>query len=387
MPPLLASVGSFDLAHSTGTDLTVRELLALGADDAALADRTLGYGAPAGDAGLRRLIGARCGVPAGRVLVTAGTAFGLFLLADALCRPGDAAVVLTPCFAPARETLAARGVAVRAVRLRFDDGYRLDVDAVAAALSPEVWLVSLASPQNPSGVAIPPAAIDALLAEMRARAPHAMLFIDESYREATFGDAEAAPSFAARDPRIITAGALSKAHGLPGLRVGWLTLPDAGVMERLLRAKAAALISGSVLDEALAAAVLAQDAPLLAARAAALGRSLRVMAEWAEEAAGLVAWIRPDAGALCCLRLRRDRFDADAVCRFWDALQAHGVRLAPGRWFGASDRVFRLGFGWLPPARLAAGLDRLRTVLERCADGAERTAPPAISTVESRRLA
>jgi DNA-binding transcriptional MocR family regulator len=77
-----------------------------------------------------------------------------------------------------------------------------------------------------------------------------------------------------------------------------------------------------------------------------------------------VEWIRPDGGALCCLRLRADRFDTAAVSRFWDSLPRHELQLASGSWFGESARIFRLGFGYLPPGRLGPALSALSTVLD-----------------------
>jgi aspartate/methionine/tyrosine aminotransferase len=67
-----------------------------------------------------------------------------------------------------------------------------DLDALAASLSSKTKLVSLASPQNPSGVRTSRAIIEQILVLLESRAPQAVLFIDETYREATYGN-EAAP--------------------------------------------------------------------------------------------------------------------------------------------------------------------------------------------------
>lgn len=77
-----------------------------------------------------------------------------------------------------------------------------------------------------------------------------------------------------------------------------------------------------------------------------------------------IEWVRPDAGALCCVRLRTDAFGEAAVSRFWESLPEHDLQLASGTWFGESDRVFRLGFGYLPPQKLTAALTALATVLD-----------------------
>ena len=61
------------------------------------------------------------------------------------------------------------------------------------------------------------------------------------------------------------------------------------------------------------------------------------------------------------------RFDDAAVSRFWELLPRHELQLASGAWFGESERVFRLGFGYLPPDRLAPALSALSTVLDAAA--------------------
>jgi DNA-binding transcriptional MocR family regulator len=124
------------------------------------------------------------------------------------------------------------------------------------------------------------------------------------------------------------------------------------------------VISGSVLDEALAAALLRHRDRVLGPRRRLLAEGLVELAAWCEAERQRVEWIRPDAGALCCLRLRADKFDTAAVSRFWNLLPRHDVQLASGAWFGESDRVFRLGFGYLPPGRLSPALSALSTVLD-----------------------
>ncbi len=353
----------FNLAESTSQDLTVGDVLDLAGLES-LRGLKLGYGRSAGSVELREAIAQACKVPAEHIVTTQGTALGLFLLAFETCRPGDEAVLVTPCFPPSRDCLLGAGVTVRDVQLKFEDAYRLDLDALAACLSPKTKLVSLASPQNPSGVCTPRATVEKILALLEARAPQAILFLDETYREATYGDEAVPDSFAAMHPRIVTGASVSKALGAPGLRTGWLTVSDADLRSRLVVAKMNTVISGSVLDEALATALLRKRETVLAPRRRLLATSLAELAAWCDAEGRRIEWIRPDGGALCCLRLRADAFDDATVARFWGLLPLHELQLASGAWFGESDRVLRLGFGYLPPGRLGLALSELSTVLD-----------------------
>ncbi|TKC87680.1 pyridoxal phosphate-dependent aminotransferase [Trinickia terrae] len=356
----------FNLAESTSQDLTVGEILDLDGLEG-IRDLKLGYGRSAGAVALREAIADACNVPAEQIITTQGTALGLFLLALEVCRPGDEAVLATPCFPPSRDCLLGAGVSVREVKLSFENGYRLDLDRIEASLSSKTKLVSLATPQNPSGVQTSRADIEKLLVLMKRHSPEAILFIDETYREAAYGDGAVAGSFAGLDSHIVTGASVSKALGAPGLRTGWLTVEDAGLRSRLTIAKMNIVISGSVLDETLATALLRNRESVLAPRRRLLARALDELANWCEGEHKRIEWVRPDAGALCCLRLRSDAFDDVAVSRFWNLLPGHDLQLASGTWFGESDCVFRLGFGYLPPARLGPALSALSAALDAAA--------------------
>ena len=353
----------FNLAESTSQDLTLGELLDLAGLES-IRNLKLGYGTSAGSIELRIEIAKVCNVPVDQIITTQGTALGLFLLAFEVCRPGDEAVLATPCFPPSRDCLIGAGVKVHEVKLSFDNGYQLDLEQIAAALSPKTRMVSLASPQNPSGVRASRAVIEKLLALLESRAPETVLFIDETYREAVYGEEVTADSFAGLHPRIVTGASVSKALGAPGLRTGWLTVADADLRSRLVVAKMNTVISCSVLDEALTAALLRHRDGVLASRRRLLARELDELVAWCESEHERIEWIRPEAGALCCLRLRSDVFDDAAVSRFWNLLPHLDLQLASGVWFGESNRVFRLGFGYLPPERLGPALSALSSALD-----------------------
>ncbi len=353
----------FNLAESTSQDLTLGDLIDLVGIES-LRGVTLGYGSSAGSRALRDEISRSCGVPAEQVITTQGTALGLFLLAYEVCRPGDEAVLATPCFPPSRDCLLGSGAQVHEVKLSFESGYRLDPGRIGASLSPKTRLVSVATPQNPSGVSASRASIEELLELIDAVCPEAVLFVDETYREATYGDAAAAESVAGLHPRVVTGASVSKALGAPGLRTGWLTVPDAELRTRIAVARMNIVISGSVLDEVLATVLLRNKEAVLEPRRVVLAGALQQLVAWCEGERDRIDWVRPDAGALCCLRLRVDAFDEAAVARFWGGLPSHDVQLAPGTWFGEEPRVFRLGFGYLPPDRFGPALAALSAALD-----------------------
>ncbi|HEV3288452.1 MAG TPA: pyridoxal phosphate-dependent aminotransferase, partial [Streptosporangiaceae bacterium] len=237
------------LGESMACDLTVADLLGPGGP-ASLAEVNLGYGTSAGDPALRALLAARLGIPDDQVLITAGAAGALFLI-GLLCGDGEI-LVGRPCFPPAFDALRGLGAPVVTVQSRFGDGYRIDLGAFAARLSPRTQLAVFASPQNPAGVTITEGEVEQMLAAMSRTCPDALLLIDETFREATYGDTPPAASFAGASPRLLTCASLSKAYGVPGLRVGWLTVPDRGLYEQLRLAKFNSSVACGTIDEFLA---------------------------------------------------------------------------------------------------------------------------------------
>ena len=195
------------LGESMAHDLTVAGLL--GPDGmAGLAEVKLGYGTSAGEPALRAQVAARLGIPDSQVLITAGAAGALFLT-GLLCGDGEI-LVGRPCFPPTFDALRGLGAPVVTVHSRFDDGYRIDLDAFASNLSPRTQLVMFASPQNPAGVSITADEVEQMLAAMSRTCPEALLLIDETFREATYGDAPPAASFAGMSPRAASSNAGSR---------------------------------------------------------------------------------------------------------------------------------------------------------------------------------
>src|SRR5262245_42051561 len=125
------------------------------------------------------------------------------------------------------------------------------------------------------------------------------------------------------------------------------------------------VIANSAIDEMLGLRVLTQADAIIGTRRKHLGEGLARTAAWVAHNAAVVEWIKPDAGALCCVRLRSDEFDRASVARFHAALAALEARVGDGRWFGEEPRVFRLGFGLLSIPELEHALGALGTALQQ----------------------
>ena len=350
----------YNLGESIGPNLTVADLF--GPQRLAdLGSVQLGYGTSAGEPALRALVAARHGIPADQVLIAPGAAAALFLLGLLF---GDGEILIgQPCYPPMLEALHGIGAKVVTVRSRFEDGYRIDLDAFAAKLSPRTQLAMFASPQNPSAVTITDSEVERMLGAMSRACPEALLLIDETYREATYGETPPAASFAGRSPRLLTCASLSKAYGVPGLRIGWLTVPDPALYEQLRLAKFNSSLCCGTLDEFLAAELLSRADDVLALRAAFMDDARSMIERWIKAHTGRLRWLPPQAGAFCCLQLDPGTFGPADIDRFHTDLRQRRTLVAPGPWFGDSAHILRLGLAYEPPDKLAHGLDVISAAL------------------------
>jgi aspartate/methionine/tyrosine aminotransferase len=340
-----------NLSESSVADRRLRDLgLSLDLDDLLLC-----YGDHLGDPLLREAVAAQGDrLSAGDVLVTPGAAAALFCVATALLEPGDHAVVLRTNYATNLETPRVIGADLDIVDLRAEDGWALDPELLASRLRPgRTKLISVTCPHNPTGAVLAEAGLRRL-AEL-AEASGAVLLVDETYRDLTH--AGPLPMAATMSARAISVGSMSKAYGLPGLRIGWAVTTSPELRALLLAAKEQMIICGATLDERIAGEVLASRDRILPPILAEVRGRLGVVQEWLD-AQDIFEWVPPRGGAVGLARFRPGV--AVDTGKFYDRLLAeHGTYVGPGRWFEVSDRYFRIGYGWPAPDELRAGLSAL----------------------------
>lgn len=307
---------------------------------------------------LRETIAQRAGggLGADDVLLAAGAASALFIVAVTLLNPGDHMIVVRPNYATNIETPRILRCEVDCLDLSFEQGFQLDIDRLAGLIRPTTRLISLTTPHNPTGVSMSADAVRAVI-RLAERAGAHVLF-DETYRDMSF--VEKAPVAAGLSDRAISVAFLSKSYGIPGIRLGWILARDPQLMHRFLCAKEQIGICGSVVDEAIGFAAYAGAEAWLAQSGAFLRRAFATVADWV---AGepLIEWVAPDGGCVCFPRIRADAGIDTAA--FYRSLNDKGAYVGPGHWFEQSDRYFRLGYGWPTPEELAGGLAAISGVL------------------------
>lgn len=342
----------YNLSESSVTD---RKLSDLGL---AVPDLTLLYGEHRGRERLRALIAAQGrGLAQDDVLITTGAAGALFIIATALLGAHDHLVVVRPNYATNIETPRAIGCATTYVELNFEEGFRIDLDKVAAAFTPATKILSVTCPHNPTGVMCSEAELRAL-AELAQR-NGAYLLVDETYRDLSLDGA--LPPAASLGANVIGVASLSKAYGVPGIRLGWIATTDKKLQEIFLAAKEQISICGSVIDEWVGEQIMENRTAILEPVLAEMRRRRQLVAAWiaGEE---LLEWVPPAGGVVCFPRMRAaPAGGTDAFYR--RLLDVHGAYVGPGHWFEMPDNYFRLGYGWPTAAELEAGLGAISAAL------------------------
>jgi aspartate/methionine/tyrosine aminotransferase len=315
------------------------------------------YGDHRGHPGLRALLAAEGHCAVEQVLLTPGAAGALFIVSTSLLAPGDHLVVLRPNYATNIETPRAIGCDISFVDLTFERGWRYDANDIAAAMTPKTRLVSITNPHNPTGTVLGQEALHQIIALVEARG--AYLLVDETYRDLS---TEASRPFAtALSERVISVASLSKAYGLPGLRMGWLMTRDRALNERFLAAKEQIFICGAVLDEEIAFRVYRRRGEELPRIAVEVERGRRVVRDWIAGERRM-EWIEPKGGVVAFPRIRRDA--GVDVPRFYAFLTGERKTwVGPGHWFEQDDRYMRIGYGWPTPRELGDGLRNISDAL------------------------
>ena len=323
-----------------------------------LPDLTLLYGKHRGSREMRELIAAESKtLQPDDVLITAGAAGALFIIATALLDRGDHLLVVRPNYATNIETPRAIGCDIGFHDLTLEDGFALDLDRLANAITPRTKLISVTCPHNPTGVVFGLETLEALIALAERRG--CRLLVDETYRDLAY--APPLPVAASLSPAAISVSSLSKAYGVPGVRMGWLITRDPVLQETFLAAKEQISICGSAIDEWVGLQVMRRKAEMLAQTLPEMRRRLALVSDWIA-AEPLLEWVPPAGGVVCFPRMKSD--PPGGLAAFYKRLlKTHGAYVGPGHWFEMSDRHFRLGYGWPTAEELEGGLKAISAAL------------------------
>ncbi len=304
-----------------------------------------------GDPSLRAAVAAHASVAPERVFVSAGSSLANFLVYLTEARGAHVAVE-----APGYEALTALPKAVSADVSTFmrDESreWRIDPTSLRASLRPDTRLIVVTDLHNPTGARLH--ADDLALLIREAERIDAAVLVDEVYLEL---DLEPRLTAARSNPRVIVTSSLTKAHGLGGLRIGWI-LADPARIERFSAWNDLVCPAHPVPSIAIAKAYLPRAVEFLARTKAMIRERVEQVDRWVKSRPD-ISWVRPVGGISGFVRLPTGVGSGAFSDHAW---AKHGVRVIPGAFFAADDHI-RISYG-LPTLDLEKALNALGRALD-----------------------
>ncbi|HEY5907560.1 MAG TPA: aminotransferase class I/II-fold pyridoxal phosphate-dependent enzyme [Vicinamibacteria bacterium] len=354
----------YDLSESGVLPLKVSELLGPDLAPDGLLDTALGYPLSEGSDLLRERIAAFYpGATRDHVTVANGGSEANHLTLWSLLEDGDRLALMLPNYMQGWGLGRHYAGRVDSFSLRLRGGrWALDRKGLERAVTKRTRVILVCNPNNPTGAVLDEEEMDAIVAA--ARRNSAWILADEIYRGAELAGGTT-PSFFGRYDRVVATGGLSKAFGLPGLRIGWAVASPAVIRKIQIRHDYTTLTPG-MLSDRLAAAALepARRESILARTRAILRRQWPQLLAWLRTHDDVLEWAPPVAGAIALARYRLPVGSVPLVERI---RREQSVLLVPGEMLGAG-RSLRFGFGY-DIAKTLAGLGRVDVTLSALVRG------------------
>lgn len=296
-----------------------------------------GYAPIAGLPELRAAIAARVQSRSGKpctadnVVVVPGTQGGLYTAVQCLAGPGDEVIVPEPMYATYEAVIGASGASMVNVPLRPENGFHLDLEALARAVTPRTRVIWITSPHNPTGAVMTRDEVETVARLCREH--DLWLVSDEVYEDLAFARPHVhAWGLDGMAVRTVVVSSLSKSHAMPGYRMGWIVGPPE--LARHLFNLLLCMLYGAppfLQDGALAA--FRGNLPEVAAMREDYRRRATLMTGLLAEAPNCKV-TPPEGGMFVMLDVRGTGLGSDAFAR--GLLEAEGVAVLPCDGFGPS---------------------------------------------------
>jgi aspartate/methionine/tyrosine aminotransferase len=317
----------------------------------------LGYSQTNGTPELRQTIaGLYPGASTEQILTTAGSSEANFLLMWSGIEPGDEVIFMMPNYMQMWGLLRGFGARVTPFWLREGLGWAPDLDELGRLVSQKTKLIIVTNPNNPTGAVLSREAMAAIIEQ--ADKVGAWIIADEIYQGAE-REGPLTPSFWGKYDKVVVVNGLSKAYGLPGVRIGWIVGPK-DFIKKTWPYHDYTTISPSILSDRLARIALspANREKILQRTKAILKKNYPLLRSWLEKARELFSFIPPQAGAIAFVRYNLKVNSTELVNRL---IREKSVLVVPGDHF-EMDHHLRFGFG-SEPDYLQKGLSRVQELL------------------------
>jgi aspartate/methionine/tyrosine aminotransferase len=348
----------FNLSESSVHPMSVRELIPDPEFLTQLLDAPLIYNQSNGTDELRAAIASLYpGATLDNVEVTNGGSEANFVSIYSMLDPGDEVVIILPNYQQIWGLTRSLGMVVKEVHLREDRTWAPDLAELEAAVTPRTRMIVVCNPNNPTGAVLTAEEMAAIV-RVAARAG-AWILADEIY-QGSERSGQTTPTFYGRYDRVIITNGLSKAYGLPGLRIGWIVAPKDLIAKMWSYHDYTTIAPGTLSDTLARVALSPKGRTHCLERTRSICRNnFPLFRSWMEEHRGIFHMVDPKAGAIAYVRYNLPVNSTVIVERL---LKEKSVLIVPGDHFGM-DNYLRIGYG-PPPEYLKEALEHVNEILE-----------------------
>lgn len=353
------NIVEIDLSESGVRAVTLRELTELGLDLDGVMDSPLSYSQGNGTIELRRLLSQHYqDSTIDHIEVTNGTSEANFIVALTLIKEGDEVAMELPNYMQMWGLPRSLGAKIRPFTLRRHHNWAVDWDEFETAVNDRTRLLYLSNPNNPTGMILSKDDMERIV--QRCEKTDTWLVSDEVYQGAELAG-KVTPSFWGMSNRVIVTNGLSKAYGIPGVRIGWIVGAPEIVGECWTQHDYTTICPNKISDVIARTAVKPANRVKLFERTRTILRDqLPIVREWVSSFDGLLEVSEPAAGAFCLIRYKSDLPSNELAERI---RVNQSTLIVPGNQLRL-ENCFRLWFG-APREKLLEGLRRISLELKK----------------------
>jgi len=346
------------LCSSDCESFSVNELLSLEENSIEeLKKKRLGYTESLGDLKLRDEISRLyTNIDPNDVIVFSGAEEGIFIFMNVLLNKGDHIIVQYPAYQSLFEVATVIGCEVTKWMMTDENNWELDIGFLEENIKKNTKAIIINCPHNPTGYLMSQKKFETILDIAKEKDIH--VFSDEVYRLLEYDNNDRLPNVSDCYTKGISLGVMSKAFGLAGLRIGWISTKDRALYKKIASFKNYTTICNSALSEFFAILALQNKNILLQRNLDIIQDNLKILDNFFKKYNCLFKWIRPKAGSIAFPKILINE-SVDDFCL--ELLRKKSVLLMPSSKYDYGDKHFRIGFGRI---NMNQGLLKLEEFIE-----------------------
>jgi len=274
------------------------------------------------------------------VIVHTGAQEAIFNFMNIFLEPGDHVITQFPIYQSIYSVAEDMGCIVEKWKIRqSDDGWMMDLDELEGLIRSETKLLCINNPNNPTGFIFNEEQMKRIveIAEKHG----VFVFCDEVYKGLEL-DGIKRPWFADISDNALSLGVMSKAYGLPGLRIGWIVTGSKGILDKMRKMKHFTSICNSAPSEFLATTALKHGEKILSKNRKLIEKNLKLSDRFFDKYKYLFCYNRQQAGPIAFHQISIDK-PIDDFCN--QLVKNSGVLLLPGTVYDYPGKYFRMGYG------------------------------------------